>query len=48
MVQHQAVTKKLATAYRRGSRADKTKLLDQLVNLPVSTGTTLEAIISPA
>jgi hypothetical protein len=33
MGQRQAVTKKLATAYRRGSRADKTKDLDQLVEL---------------
>jgi hypothetical protein len=33
MGQRHAVTKKLATAYRRGSRADKTKILDQLVEL---------------
>lgn len=33
MGQRQAVTKKLATAYRRGSRADKTRILDQLVEL---------------
>ncbi len=33
MVQRQAVTKKLATTYRRGSRADKTRLLDQIVEL---------------
>jgi Integrase core domain len=31
--QRQAVTKKLATAYRRGSRVDKTRILDQLVEL---------------
>jgi hypothetical protein len=33
MGQRQAVTKKLASAYRRGSRADKTRILDQLVEL---------------
>ncbi len=33
MGQRQAVTKKLATAYRRGSRSDKTRILDQLVEL---------------
>jgi hypothetical protein len=33
MGQRQAVTKKLATAYRRGSRVDKTRILDQLVEL---------------
>ncbi|MGH9030101.1 MAG: DDE-type integrase/transposase/recombinase [Acidimicrobiales bacterium] len=33
MGQRQAVTKKLATAYRRGSRAEKTRILDQLVEL---------------
>jgi len=33
MEQRKAVTKKLATAYRRGSRADKTRILDQLVEL---------------
>lgn len=33
MGQRQAVTKKLATVYRRGSRADKTRILDQLVEL---------------
>jgi transposase InsO family protein len=33
MGQRQAVTKKLALAYRRGSRAEKTRILDQLVEL---------------
>jgi hypothetical protein len=33
MGQRQAVTKKLALAYRRGSRSDKTRILDQLVEL---------------
>ncbi len=33
MGQRQAVTKKLATSYRRGSRSDKTQVLDQLVAL---------------
>jgi transposase InsO family protein len=33
MGQRQAVTKKLATAYRRGTRADKTRVLDQVVEL---------------
>lgn len=33
MGQRQAVTKKLATAYRRGSRAEKTRILDQLIEL---------------
>ncbi len=33
MGQRQAVTKKLAITYRRGSRADKTRILDQLVEL---------------
>ena len=33
MGQRKAVTKKLATTYKRGSRADKTQILDQLVEL---------------
>jgi hypothetical protein len=33
MGQRQAVTKKLATSYRRGSRSDKTRILDELVEL---------------
>ncbi len=33
MGQRQAVTKKLAVAYKRGARADKTRLLDQVVEL---------------
>lgn len=33
MGQRQAVTKKLATSYKRGSRAEKTRILDQLVEL---------------
>jgi hypothetical protein len=33
MGQRQAVTKKQASAYRRGSRAEKTRILDQLVEL---------------
>jgi hypothetical protein len=31
MGQRQAVTKKLATTYRRGSRADTSRTLDELV-----------------
>jgi hypothetical protein len=33
MGQRQAVTKKLALAYKRGSRSEKTRILDQLVEL---------------
>jgi len=33
MGQRQAVTKKLALAYKRGSRSDKSRILDQLVEL---------------
>jgi hypothetical protein len=33
MGQRQAVTKKLATSYKRGSRADKSRILDELVEL---------------
>ena len=33
MGQRQAVTKKLATSYKRGSRSDKTRILDELVEL---------------
>jgi hypothetical protein len=33
MGQRQAVTKKLATSYRRGSRPEKTRILDELVEL---------------
>jgi hypothetical protein len=33
MGQRKAVTQKLATAYRRGSRAEKTRILDELVEL---------------
>src|ERR1700685_4532461 len=33
MGQRQAVTKKLATSYRRGSRSEKTRILDELVEL---------------
>jgi transposase InsO family protein len=33
MGQRQAVTKKLATSYKRGSKADKTRILDELVEL---------------
>lgn len=33
MGQRQAVTKKLAVAYKRGTRADKTRVLDQVVEL---------------
>lgn len=33
MGQRQAVTKKLATAYKRGTRANKTRLLRQVVEL---------------
>ena len=33
MGQRQAVTKKLATSYRQGSRAEKSRILDQLVEL---------------
>jgi hypothetical protein len=33
MGQRQAVTKKLATSYRRGSRSDKTRILDELIEL---------------
>jgi transposase InsO family protein len=33
MRQRQAVTKKLALAYKRGSRSDKSRILDQLVEL---------------
>ena len=33
MGQRQAVTKKLALAYKRGSRTDKSRILDQLVDL---------------
>jgi hypothetical protein len=33
MGQRQAVTKKLATSYKRGSRSDKSRILDELVEL---------------
>ena len=33
MGQRQAVTKKLAPAYKRGSRAEKSRILDELVEL---------------
>ena len=33
MSQRQAVTKKLALAYKRGSRAQKSRILDELVEL---------------
>jgi hypothetical protein len=33
MGQRQAVTKKLATSYRRGSKSDKSRILDELVEL---------------
>ncbi len=33
MGQRQAVTKKLATSYKRGSRSEKTRILDELVEL---------------
>jgi hypothetical protein len=33
MGQRKAVTKKLATTYRRGSRVDKSRILDELVEL---------------
>src|SRR5664280_725567 len=33
MGQRKAVTKKLATSYKRGSRAEKTRILDELVEL---------------
>jgi hypothetical protein len=33
MGQRQAVTKKLATSYRRGSKSDKSRILDELAEL---------------
>ena len=33
MGQRQAVTKKLATSYKQGSRTDKSRILDELVEL---------------
>ena len=33
MGQRHAVTKKLATTYKRGSKAEKTRILDELVEL---------------
>jgi hypothetical protein len=33
MGQRQAVTKKLATSYKRGSRSEKSRILDELVEL---------------
>jgi hypothetical protein len=40
MSQRHAVTKKMAAAYRRGSRSEKTALLDSLVELTGCTATT--------
>jgi hypothetical protein len=33
MGQRQAATKKLATSYKRGSRSDKSRILDELTEL---------------
>jgi len=38
MGQRRAVTKKLATSYKRGSRPDKSRILDELVELVELTG----------
>ncbi|WP_343320486.1 hypothetical protein AAFM46_12055 [Arthrobacter sp. TMP15] len=39
MIQRQAVVKKRALTYKKSPRAVKTRILDELVELPFGTGT---------